>query len=43
MSADPYAALERIFHEPRRLAIMSALLGAPDGLSFNQLKASCAR
>jgi DNA-binding transcriptional ArsR family regulator len=41
MSADPYAALERIFHEPRRLAIMSALLGAPDGLSFRQLKESC--
>jgi DNA-binding transcriptional ArsR family regulator len=41
MSADPYAALERIFHEPRRLAIMSALLGAPGGLSFRQLKESC--
>jgi DNA-binding transcriptional ArsR family regulator len=35
---NPYAHLERIFHEPGRLAIMSALLGAPKGLSFTELK-----
>lgn len=40
---DPYAALERAFHEPKRLAIMSALIGADDlELSFNDLKRTCA-
>lgn len=38
---NPYSALERIFHEPNRLAIMSALAGAPDGLTFNELKQDC--
>jgi len=38
---NPYAGLERIFHEPIRMAIMSALLGAPDGLAFNQLRDLC--
>lgn len=38
---NPYAALERIFHEPNRLAIMSALCGADEGLSFNELKEMC--
>lgn len=38
---NPYDALERIFHEPNRLAIMSALCAADDGLSFNDLKAEC--
>ena len=37
-----YDALERIFHEPSRLAIMSALCAADDGLSFAELKESCA-
>ena len=37
-----YDALERIFHEPNRLAIMSALCAAGrDGLTFNDLKESC--
>lgn len=40
-SENPYAALERIFHEPNRLAIMSALCGADDGLTFNELKETC--
>ncbi len=35
---NPYAGLERIFHEPVRTAIMSSLLGAPGGLSFNDLR-----
>lgn len=37
----PYDALEKIFHEPNRLAIMSALCAADNGLSFNDLKAEC--
>jgi DNA-binding transcriptional ArsR family regulator len=35
---NPYARLERIFHEPGRLTIMSDLLGAPNGLTFAELK-----
>lgn len=38
---NPFDALERIFHEPNRLAIMSALCAAEDGLSFNALKTVC--
>ena len=37
----PYMALERVFHEPNRLAIMSALGGAVDGLRFVDLKKQC--
>lgn len=38
----PYPRLERIFHEPNRLAIMSNLLAAPEkGLTFAQLKDAC--
>ena len=37
----PTAALEKIFHEPNRLAIMSALCAAESGLSFPELKQSC--
>ena len=37
-----YDALERIFHEPNRLAIMSALCAAGrEGLTFSGLKDSC--
>lgn len=37
-----YVALERIFHEPARLAIMSALCAAGEaGCAFNALKADC--
>lgn len=35
---NPFASLERVFHEPGRLAIMSMLIGAKDGLTFNKLK-----
>lgn len=38
---NPYAHLERIFHEPGRLTIMSSLLGAPNGLTFAELKKNC--
>jgi len=38
---NPYEALEKIFHEPNRLAIMSALCAADDGLSFRELKEQC--
>lgn len=37
----PHEALGKIFHEPNRLAIMSALCAAPGGLTFNDLKAAC--
>jgi DNA-binding transcriptional ArsR family regulator len=39
---NPFAALERIIHEPNRLAIMSALCGeGADGMTFNKLKERC--
>ncbi len=34
-------ALEKIFHEPNRLAIMSALCAAEEGLSFPELRNTC--
>lgn len=34
----PYAALERLFHEPNRLGILSLLSAAPQGQTFTQLK-----
>ena len=37
----PYDALERIFHEPNRLAIMSAVCGSREGLTFNELRDIC--
>ena len=33
-----YAALERLFHEPARLGLMSLLCAEADGVSFNDLK-----
>ncbi|MDD3276070.1 MAG: transcriptional regulator [Kiritimatiellales bacterium] len=36
-----FQALERIFHEPNRLAIMSALCAADNGLTFVELKMIC--
>ena len=39
---NPFEALERIFHEPSRMAIMSALCAADGGLTFNELKERCA-
>lgn len=40
-SENPYAELKTIFHEPNRLAIMSALCNSVDGLTFNQIKEEC--
>ena len=37
-----YDALEKIFHEPNRLSIMSALCAADSGMTFNELKEQCA-
>ncbi len=37
----PYDALEKIFHEPNRLSIMSAVCAAEEGMSFGELKAAC--
>jgi DNA-binding MarR family transcriptional regulator len=34
-------ALERLFHEPHRLAVMGELCGAGMGLSFSELKQRC--
>lgn len=34
-------ALERVFHEPNRLAIMSAVCAASEGIRFRDLKANC--
>ena len=38
---NPFDEIKKVFHEPNRLAIMSALLRAPEGLSFADLKAAC--
>ncbi len=37
----PVDALERVFHEPNRLAILSALCASDDPLSFTELKDIC--
>lgn len=41
MKEDIYASLERTFHEPRRLAMMSTLCGSTEGMSFSELKTAC--
>jgi DNA-binding transcriptional ArsR family regulator len=41
MSDNPYEALEKIFHEPNRLSIMSSLCRSTHGLTFNDLKEEC--
>lgn len=38
---NPYSNLKKIFHEPSRLSIMSALCRSIDPLTFNQLKEEC--
>lgn len=37
----PFEALERLFHEPNRLAIMAALAPERAGLTFSELKEAC--
>ena len=39
--ADNYEGLEKLFHEPARLAIVSELCGAEEGMSFVQMKEKC--
>lgn len=36
-----YDELKRVFHEPKRLAIVSELCAAESGLTFNKLKDLC--
>ena len=36
-----YTALEKIFHEPAQLAIISALCAADKGMTFSNLKTEC--
>lgn len=36
-----FQALEKLFHEPARLAILSALCTAADGMTFRELKVDC--
>jgi len=36
-----HEALERIFHEPNRLAIMSELCAAEDDMTFTEIRAAC--
>lgn len=37
----PFGALNKIFHEPSRLALLSALCGATHGMTFSELKRDC--
>ena len=37
-----YDGLDRVIHEKARLGILTSLVGRPDGLLFNDLKALCA-
>lgn len=40
-SEKPHEALEKLFHEPNRLAILSALCAADSGLPFVELRDAC--
>lgn len=42
MTQETPEPLERLFHDPTRLSILSTLLESPDEGSFNGLKAACA-
>ena len=35
------SGLDRLFHEPSRLGIMTVLCGSPEGLSFSELRKAC--
>lgn len=37
----PYDQLERVFHEPKRLAIISSLITSAKGKTFGELKEEC--
>ena len=34
----PFEKLEKSYHEPARLAILSLLINEPDGMTYNELK-----
>jgi DNA-binding transcriptional ArsR family regulator len=38
---NPFDVLEKIFHEPNRLAIVSAVCAAERGIPFTDLKTAC--
>ena len=38
---NPYEALDRVFHEPSRLAVLSSLVGAGGTATFGDLKDAC--
>lgn len=38
---NPYDHLERIFHEPKRLAMIAAVAESDEGLSFSEIKELC--
>lgn len=40
-SGNPFDNLKKIFHEPSRLAIMSAICAADHGMTFKELKDAC--
>jgi DNA-binding HxlR family transcriptional regulator len=35
---NPYTVIKKLFHEPKRLSIMSILCGSREGIAFNDLK-----
>lgn len=39
--SNPFEELGTVFHEPKRMAIMSVLMGASKGRSFLELKKEC--
>lgn len=41
VTADVLDELDRVFHEKARLGIMTAMIGAADGMNFNDLKQVC--
>ncbi|MEO0796684.1 MAG: transcriptional regulator [Verrucomicrobiota bacterium] len=38
---NPYDKLARIFHEPKRLAMIAAVADSEKGLSFSEIKEAC--
>jgi len=40
-TGNPFDRLERLFHEPNRLAIMAAVCDSDKGMTFSDLKEAC--
>jgi DNA-binding MarR family transcriptional regulator len=38
---NPFSEIRQVFHEPNRMAILSALLRSERGLAFGEIKAAC--